>query len=695
MLVLAVSLSPIAQAELEEVLVTATKRTVSIQDIAMSITQLGGDELDLRGITNIENLSYQVPNLQFGTFGQTTFVTIRGIGTTVDSGVAEPAVATYVDGVFLPRATMGILNHIDIERVEVLRGPQGTLYGRNATGGAINYISRPPAEEFEARLQLSAENRDGYRIRGMVSGPITDTVLYRFSAGKEEQDGYAKVVNTGQDLIDTDLIHARAALQFRPTDELTIDLAVQYEEDDAASSLQSALTPPSIAGNSTTEPNRTYGDGEFSAYVETTMISGIVNWDISDAVSLKSVTGYIDHENNAYFDADATDVFFTNLVNSERPSESWSQEFNLFGETERLSWLAGVFYYEEDYSLTIPVDFNLGSPDFPFLFEVVAGDLEEETTSYAAFVDLTYSLTDRLRILAGLRYNYEEKDFVSFGTESSTDNDDWLPKLGLQFDATDDVNVYAQFQQGIKSGGHQVANPEDSAIGPGLITLGLPTTFEPESLDSFEIGVKSILMDGRMTANAAVFYYDYSDLQSTTTIPPATTFVRNSDAEVMGGELEIVFSPNEALNFNLGLSLLDSEYKDFSFFDTFSQQEVNLDGEALVRAPEVTANFGVDWTISVNNRFLRDITLRGDIFYSDEYKLTFIDYPETRQDSYTTGSASILFTSPSERYMLRAFVDNIADEELLFNGSYLATTGAFIGYYSEPRTYGAELTVNF
>jgi iron complex outermembrane receptor protein len=163
----------------------------------------------------------------------------------------------------------------------------------------------------------------------------------------------------------------------------------------------------------------------------------------------------------------------------------------------------------------------------------------------------------------------------------------------------------------------------------------------------------------------------------------------------MGGELEIVFSPNEALNFNLGLSLLDSEYKDFSFFDTFSQQEVNLDGEALVRAPEVTANFGVDWTISVNNRFLRDITLRGDIFYSDEYKLTFIDYPETRQDSYTTGSASILFTSPSERYMLRAFVDNIADEELLFNGSYLATTGAFIGYYSEPRTYGAELTVNF
>jgi len=694
-LALSISVAPCAQAQLEEVLVTATKRSASIQDVAMSISQISGDDLDTRGVTNIENLSYQVPNLQFGTFGQTTFVTIRGIGTTVDSGVAEPAVATYVDGVFLPRATMGILSHLDIERVEVLRGPQGTLYGRNATGGAINYISRAPANEFEARVQLSAEDRDGYGVRGVVSGPVSDAVSYRVSVGKEEQDGYAKVVNTGQDLIDTDLVHARAALQVRPSEELTINFAVQYEEDEAASSLQSALSTPAIAGNSVTDPNRTFGDGRFDSSVETTMLSGVLEWEISDAVSLKSVTGYTDHENSASFDADATDTFFSNLVDSERPSESWSQEVNLFGESDKLSWLFGLYYYEEDYSLTLPVQFNAGTNDFPLVIDVQAGDLQEETTSYAAFADMTFSLTDSLRLLAGLRFNYEEKEFDSFGIQTDTDEDNWLPKIGLQFDLTDDVNVYAQFQRGIKSGGHQVADPNDSLVGPGLITLGLPTTFAQEELDSYEAGIKTTLMEGQLTANGAIFFYDYSDLQSTTTIPPATTFVRNSDAEVWGGELELYYFFSEALNFNFGLSLLDSEYKDFSFLDTFSQEVVNLDGEPLVRAPEVTLNLGAEWTIPLEGTILKDIRLRGDVFYSDDYKLTFIDYPETRQDSYTTGNVSLLLTSANEKYTVRVFVDNVSDEELLFNGSYLATTGAFIGYYSEPRTYGAELTFSF
>ncbi len=199
-----VSLS--AQAELEEVLVTATKRSASIQDIPISISQLGGADLDERGIRNIEHLSYHIPNLQFGAFGSNSFITIRGIGTTVDSGVAEPAVATYVDGVFLPRSTMGVIRHVDIERVEVLRGPQGTLYGRNATGGSINYISRAPAEAFEGGVRASVENRNGYGIQAYLSGPISDRSAYRISLGKEDQDGYVDVINTGEDLVGTDLL---------------------------------------------------------------------------------------------------------------------------------------------------------------------------------------------------------------------------------------------------------------------------------------------------------------------------------------------------------------------------------------------------------------------------------------------------------------------------------------------------------
>ncbi len=479
-------------------------------------------------------------------------------------------------------------------------------------------------------------------------------------------------------------------MQFKPTDSLVIDLAIQHEESDGPVSLQQLNSRAVVVdlispgNNQTTEVNKTYGDSAYDGEAETTLFSARINWDVSESMSFRSVTGYVDHNVTSTYDADATDALFVNLVDAARPSESWSQEFNLYGGTDRLEWLVGAFYFKEDFSLALPVEFvstALGIPGDPFPVPVLAGDLEEETESYALFTDLTLALTDRFRVNAGLRYNAEKKEFTYFGAPSGdTDETDWLPKIGVQFDASDNVNLYASYQKGIKSGGHQ---------------LGAPEQFAPEELDSYEIGLKSTLVDGKLTANAAIFFYDYADLQATTTIPPATTVVRNADAEILGGEMELVFSPNEAWNFNFGLSLLDSQYKDFAYFDEFSMQAIDLDGEPIIRAPEYTLNFGAQWVIPISADFLSDITLRGDLYHSDEYKLTFIDYPETRQGSYTTGNLSVIFTSASEQVRLRGFVDNLGDEEVLNNGSYLATLGAFIGYYSEPRTYGIELLFDF
>lgn len=680
---------------LEEVLVTATKRSQSIQDIPAAVSQISGDALEERGISNIENLALQVPGLQFGTNGSTTYITIRGIGTTVDSGVAEPAVATYVDGVFLPRASMGTLQAIDLERVEVLRGPQGTLYGRNATGGSINFISRAPTEEFEGGIKASVEDRDGYGISGFVSGPFSDSVSYRLSAGTTEQDGYIDVVNTGEDVGGADLQRVRGALQFRPSDDLTMDLSVQYEVNDAAVGGQQLLTRSTVVdflsggnNNQTTAINELYADekGLFSGENKTTIVSGIVNWDLSDAVSFRSVTGYVDHEVTTFYEADATDFFYVNLVDTVRPSESFSQEFNFYGEVGDLSWLVGAFYFEEDFELQLEVDFAslaLGIPGPIVPVNIVAGDVIEETTSFALFTDITYALSDQLRVNFGLRYNEEEKEFTFYGASSPAgeiDTDDILPKISLQYDVSNDVNVYVQYQQGIKSGGHQLSSPD---------------LFEPEQLDSYELGVKSQLLDGRLTANAAAYYYDYSDLQATTTIPPTTTLVRNSDAEVLGAELEVNYYVNEGWIVNLGLSVTDSEYKDFGFFDTFTGAVVDLEGEELIRAPALTMNVGVEHLIPINNSLISEVTIRGDLYYSDDYKLAFIDYDQTRQDSYVTGNISATITSASESVKVRAFVDNVADEEVLFNGSYLATSGGFIGYYSEPRSYGVEVSYNF
>jgi len=686
-----------AESRQETVIVTATKRDASIQDIAASISQVGGEDLAKRGVEDVENLALQIPNLTFGKFGRNTFVTVRGIGTTVDSGVAEPSVATYVDGVFLPRATMALLRQVDLERVEVLRGPQGTLYGRNATGGAVNYVSRGPSDTFEGKVIATFEERNGQGVDAYISGPISDGFSFRLSGGVQQQDGYVEVLNTGEDLGSQDLWHARGALKFDPSDNLTIDLSVQHEEDTGDFGWQSIISEPVVVtgtaalfmttANFTTVPNQVIADGDFSGNVETTIATARVNWDISDNLSFRSITGYVDHEIDNSFDADGTDFFFVDLTGSSRPSESFSQEFNLYGTNGPLDWLVGAYYFNEEFELGLPVEFPgvlFGAPTVPRL-EVIAGDLVEETESYAVFADVTYALTDRLRINAGLRFNQEEKEFTFFGAPSpagNLDTDDVLPKLGVQFDINEDVNVYANWQQGIKSGGHQLASPQ---------------LFESEELDAFELGVNSQWMNGALTANAALFSYDYTNLQATITIPPTTTLVENGDAELFGFEGELIYAATDNIAFNFGVSFLDTEYTDLTTSDQAlpGAPSVNLAGEELIRAPEFTANFGAEWNIPVNSSFIGDVLLRGDVFHSSDYKLAFIDYPQLRQPEYTNVNLSATLTDPSGNYQVRAFVNNATDEVILNNGSFLASSGAFIGIHSAPRTAGVSLSAKF
>lgn len=688
---------------IEEIIVTATKREASLHDVAASVSQIGGYQLEARGIANIESLSYQIPSLQFGALGENAYITLRGIGTTVDSGVAEPAVATYVDGVFLPRSTMSGLRQLDLEKVEVLRGPQGTLYGRNATGGSINFVSRAPSQDFEVRARTYLENRNGWGTVASVSGPVGGLTSYRLSLGREHQDGYAKVVNTGQDLLGTDATHARLAFQIRPSEDLVIDLSAQQDESDAALFLQQLLSPalavtqiqglrqqlmlPSLGeNNQTTEPNRTYGDGAFSGDSSTTIVSARLNWT-SNSFSLRSVTGMVNHDVTSSFDADATDHFLVNAVNVQRPSKSLSQELNFYGDVGNVSWLAGVYWYEEEFSLSLPLDFlNLDTTTFQFttLRNFVAGHVEEDTRTLALFADVTWAVTDLFRINFGARQNNETKKFMwrnpltgQIAPSGEQNPDDLLGKLGVQFDVSEQVNLYLQWQQGVKSGGHQ---------------LSLPSQFEGEEIDSLEAGVKYRTDDGRLTLNASAFQYDYANLQATTTIPPTTTLIHNADAEILGLEAELVWhSRNDAFNLNLGLSFLDSEYTDFELRDEQIMQTVSVDGEDLIRAPSYTMNLGLEWMVPLSG-FFRDLRIRADIYSSDSFKLTFIDYPETRQSAFTTGNLSVILASADSQYQLRLYVNNVADEVTLNNGSYLATLGGFIGQYTEPRNYGVGFT---
>ena len=697
---------PASGQESGDIIVTATKRGERLQDVPAAITALGGEELQQRGLTNIEAIATQVPGLNFGQHAGTTQIAIRGVGSTVDSGVTEPTVAIYVDGVYLPRSTMGTLRGVDLERVEVLRGPQGTLYGRNATGGAINFISRAPTKSFEGQVTASTGSRDAFGVEGYVSGPLAEGVYVRLSGGHQEQDGYVKVVNTGQRLVNVNDDYARLAVRLEPTDRLGIDLALRYENSSGANAYQQLYTPagvfiPPTAGQ-TTRPNQIYADGPFSMKMKTLIASGTVNWQMSDDVSLRSVTGYIDHKSNIDFDADGTDYAFYNAVDFKRPSESFSQELDLIGETGRLKWILGAYYFKEKYFFSLPVVFiaglNTGDPatSIPAGATVHAGLLTDRTESFALFGDATYSLTDWLRLNVGLRFNTEKKRFDSgagltipgsgfvgvTGVKSQFQADKLLPKVALQFDVNDDINGYVQWQKGYKSGGQN---------------LQLLPQYLPESINAYEVGLKTQWLDRKLTANFAAFYYDYKNLQVTIVQPPAITLVQNADVEVYGLEGDLNFQVSNAFRLNTSATWLHARNTRF-----FSLDDANpgagvqdLKGKRISRAPDFTFNAGAEYRFDLGGQLLSSLTTRADVSYSSTVVLRYFGLPEDLQKPYALLNLSATLSDVDEKTSLRAFVNNVTDKLYRQSSGYLGTVGAWIGNYSAPRTWGLQLSRKF
>ena len=695
-----------SDANSNDIIVTATKRGERLQDVPAAITALDGDDLLKRGLTNMEAIATQVPGVNFGQHAGATQIAIRGVGSVVDSGLTEPSVAIYVDGIYLPRSTMGALRGVDLERVEVLRGPQGTLYGRNATGGAINFISRAPTKAFEGEVTASTGSRNAFGIEGYMSGPLASGVSVRLSGGHQEADGYVKVINTGQRLVNVNDDYVRFAVRLEPTDTLRADLAVRYESNTGANAFQQLYTPAGAfippTALQTTARNKIYSDGPFRMDVKTLIASGVLNWQVSDGVTMKSVTGYVDHKSAIDFDADGTDYPFYNAFDFKRPSKSFSQEFDLIGDTGRLKWILGAYYFHEKYFFGLPVVFiaglNTGDPasSIPPGAIVHAGLLNDRTESFALFGDATYSLTDRLRLNVGLRFNTEKKRFESgagvtlpgigfvgvTGVKTRFQADKLLPKVALQFDVNDDINGYVQWQKGYKSGGQN---------------LQLLPEYLPESINAYEVGLKTQWLDRRLTANFAAFYYDYKDLQVTIVRPPAITLVQNADVTVYGLEGEINFQVTNAFRLNASATALHARNKRF-----FSLDDANpgagvqdLKGKPISRAPDFTFNAGAEYRFDLGGNLLSTLTIRADVSYSSKVVLRYFILPEDVQKRYALLNLSAVLADVGEKTALRAFVNNVTNKLYRQSSGFLAPVGAWIGNYSAPRTWGLQLSRKF
>lgn len=653
------------------VIVTANKRAENIQEVPVAVTAIGGEALQDQGVTDVLDLNALAPSLQVKTDDNAANpkVFIRGIGLNDFNPNTASAVAIYGDGVYIgsPLAQMG--QFFDLERVEVLRGPQGTLYGRNTTGGAINMISRKPSDELEADAYLEYGTFNSITAEAGIGGPIQPGVLgYRIAGTYVTNDGYTLNRLTGNHGNNADRGSLRGTLSWTPSDNFEGLFQVRYGRSQGGSiwAYNRSLLPQTpaatgpdtfcapgfytsgqctdLAGYANTSGDLYEGDYHLEGKdeVETYGASSTLTWDLGD-MSLISVTGY-DHADRD--DVEDTDAGPTDIVTARYRAQQWaaSQELRLQSNGDNtLNWVAGVYLAHDDLKSNSYLDVfrvaNTGviADDLPAGIGVFHWPFTQKTDSYAVFGQGDYKITDQLTATVGLRYSADRKEFrynslyssdpispqIQIEVDDGTGTGNTIPvaadasrtfdslsgRLGLKYQFTDDLNAYVTYNRGYKSGGFfggQTTDP--NALAP----------YNDEIVDSYEVGVKSQWLDGLITANFAAFAYDYQDLQVYTLIvDPITSltvqnFTNASNAEVSGVEAEITSSPVDGLDLSLSASFLDAKYKDFQ------SQGDDYSGNTLPNAPETSVNASARYEFPFFDGMMSaqgDVAYRTKVYY--------------------------------------------------------------------------------
>jgi len=677
---------------IEEVLVTAERRETSVQETAIAITAYSHEELELRGIQGIEDLQFSAPNLVISHNSQSpvTYAYIRAIGSDQLVAGFDPGVAYHVDGIYVGQPSSMPVDMWDMERVEVLRGPQGTLYGRNTTGGAINVITKNPTDEAEGTMDFTLGNYDRTRFRGAVGGPIVqEKVNGRLSFIYDKADGFQQN-EIGSDADAIDHFAVRGKLDFKLGDSANLLLTAQRFENQGNQGQkrrESFEGIPVYAGAlpNPTDPRKIAKDWNEKLDLKNSLYSAQLNWDLG-AVRLVSITGYIDNKWFQTMDIDMS----SNAIQFqewEMETDQFTQELQLISNTDGpLEWILGAFYFDED--LSTDYMFEDSSP-FGFTF-FNGGDLE--TKSVAVYGQASYDFRDTgvpLRLTGGLRWTDDEKKIDEyqmiplFGVDvSGTDKQSWdevTGKLGLDWFVSDDVMAYGSYSRGYKGGG---------------FSIGQFDSFDPEIVDSFELGVKTEFMNGRARVNAAAFYNDYQDLQVNFLVFTVFRTDNAAEATIKGIELESTFLVTEQLLIGANFTWLDAQFDDYIFDE--GPPVVDLSGETLNRAPEYTVGLTAQYDFNLGKS--GQLVARTDYYWQDDVYYRVHNIDRHRADDFFTWDARLVWTSGQGRFTVDGFVKNITDEDnqrgLTVSDGLSTGNNSFISYYP-PRTYGVRVGWNF
>ncbi|WP_169335528.1 TonB-dependent receptor [Dasania marina] len=726
-------ISGVVQASLlEEVVVSSQKRDQTLQDVGMSVTAFTGDQLKELGLTNSADLQNMTPGLvvmELGAASPVSIFSLRGVSQNDFGDHHEAPNAVYVDDVYVSNMAAVGAQMFDVERVEVLRGPQGTIFGRNATGGLIHIISKKPTEQFEAYTDLTLADNKQVKFEGAISGPLTDNLAARLAVATNHHDPYMKNNGSADDGAESASTNMRLQFDYSG-DNLSVGLNLRHLViDDVSGGVYDSETALTNAnGEVIAEPlladyqafcGANYGTTPAAGKncLETSMSNDpykvATNADAGldrthDGISLKvikyfddvsftSITDYQDINKDYLEDSDST-TFTAGHFRQDQDTEQFSQEFQIQGDSDKLEWTAGLYY------LKIDGEYRTGF-DAPYVYGYSTDNtFALETESYAAFGQVERVLSDTLTATVGLRWTHDKKE-IEFNTSCTDDpsayfflgcdfffgpdsvqatgfdknsvgdlatleDDDYSYKLQLDWRPTDDVLMYGTISRGNKAGGYSASS---------FATLSADQfSYDPEVLTNYEVGVKYTLSE-TTRLNTSVFYYDYKDYQAFTFENIATVLI-NLDAVVTGMDIELISNPAEGWDVLLGASILDATAKDVPLpSGEMKDQNMGL-------APDLTLNAMVRkaW-----QAFDGEMSVQIDGNYVDERDLSTINHPGQVMDSYVVGNLRAGYSSGDGSWSMALFVNNFTDEEIeqyRFDETFVS--GTILRGVAPPRWVG-------
>jgi len=745
---------------LEEVVVTATKRAVGMQDVPISLSVMSGDAITNLGLRDMEDVSLYMPNVTVAQAAGASQIFIRGVGSGNNFGF-EQSVGTFIDGVYFGRDRNARAAFLDVERVEVLKGPQSTLFGKNTVGGAINITTVRPSEEFEGFVQASyVDEFDGFGLMGGVSGPLSDSVRGRLVAKVYEDQGFMNNSSPGgNDGPQRDDKVIRGSLEWDAGENLTVFLKAEHGEFDVVGrnyKITTSTPTSTFLYGLGDDPN--FGDSlGFNHKQSVSGLPGRADFDNNESDifqvdldyqmgehTLRSITAYTEYQFSNCVDADYSSLDFLDRCRDEK-HEQFTQEFLLTSPSGgTFEYLAGVFYQDATLQSDASTMLNWSAipPVEAAILQLVGGlpagainseflnDFGQDTTTWSAFAELTFNISDSFRTIVGVRYSDDTKDArktqitTSPGTGVSNPflaavngrgglgfaleydyaedrkEEHWTGNINLQYDFNSDVMTYLNLSNGYKAGGYDADNAMDRS-----------REFEDETVTSLELGIKAELWDNRARINTAVFLSEFNDLQVSGFESAGFVVGNAAESEVQGIEMDFVVAATDKLTFNGAWAYLDATYKayDNAACTVFQQTDgscaanggfQDLSGATLQFAPEWAGNLGVNYVTAIAD----GINFRGrlDALYSDDVSIAPDGDPNVIQEAYWKFNAIMAIESQDADWSLALVGKNLTDETTFNWGNDATLSGLGFGFelayfhiIEAPRTLELQLRLNF